>query len=87
MNTGAEAVETAIKAARQWGYVVKKIPENQARSLRLRATSWPHDNGISFRRRQSTARILVPSRRASNGTFDDIKRSRPQSRPIPAPSL
>lgn len=30
MNTGAEAVETAVKAARQWGYVAKKIPENQA---------------------------------------------------------
>ncbi|MDE2337625.1 MAG: ornithine--oxo-acid transaminase [Alphaproteobacteria bacterium] len=30
MNTGAEAVETAIKAARQWGYMVKKIPDNKA---------------------------------------------------------
>ena len=30
MNTGAEAVETAIKAARQWGYMVKKIPEDKA---------------------------------------------------------
>mgnify|MGYP001344535188 CR=1 FL=1 len=30
MNTGAEAVETAIKAARRWAYEVKKIPENQA---------------------------------------------------------
>jgi ornithine--oxo-acid transaminase len=30
MNTGAEAVETAIKAARRWGYKVKGIPENQA---------------------------------------------------------
>lgn len=30
MNTGAEAVETAVKAARLWGYSVKKIPENQA---------------------------------------------------------
>lgn len=30
MNTGAEAVETAIKAARRWGYMVKKIPDNQA---------------------------------------------------------
>jgi ornithine--oxo-acid transaminase len=30
MNTGAEAVETAIKAARRWGYMVKGIPENQA---------------------------------------------------------
>lgn len=30
MNSGAEAVETAIKAARRWGYRVKNIPENQA---------------------------------------------------------
>src|SRR3990167_6101780 len=30
MNTGAEAVETAIKAARKWGYTVKGITDNQA---------------------------------------------------------
>jgi len=30
MNSGAEAVETAIKSARKWGYKVKGIPENQA---------------------------------------------------------
>jgi len=30
MNTGVEAVETAIKAARKWAYTVKKVPENQA---------------------------------------------------------
>mgnify|MGYP001488371980 CR=1 FL=1 len=30
MNTGAEAVETAIKAARKWGYKVKGIPEHAA---------------------------------------------------------
>jgi ornithine--oxo-acid transaminase len=30
MNTGAEAVETAIKAARRWGYRRKGIPSNQA---------------------------------------------------------
>ncbi|MGN7940161.1 ornithine--oxo-acid transaminase [Metabacillus sp. 22489] len=30
MNTGAEAVETAIKAIRRWGYRVKGIAENQA---------------------------------------------------------
>jgi ornithine--oxo-acid transaminase len=30
MNTGAEAVETAIKAARRWGYQVKGIPDGQA---------------------------------------------------------
>ncbi len=30
MNTGTEAVETALKAARRWGYNVKNIPENKA---------------------------------------------------------
>jgi ornithine--oxo-acid transaminase len=30
MNTGAEAVETAIKACRKWGYKTKKVPEGQA---------------------------------------------------------
>jgi len=30
MNTGAEAVETAIKVARKWGYEVKGVPEGQA---------------------------------------------------------
>ena len=30
MNTGAEAVETAVKAARKWGYKVKRVPANQA---------------------------------------------------------
>jgi len=29
MNTGAEAVETALKLARKWGYEVKGIPENK----------------------------------------------------------
>ena len=33
MNSGAEAVETAIKAARKWGYVVKGVPEDRARIL------------------------------------------------------
>ncbi|WP_431775144.1 ornithine--oxo-acid transaminase [Streptomyces cucumeris] len=31
MNTGAEAVETAIKTARRWGYRVKGVPADQAR--------------------------------------------------------
>lgn len=30
MNTGAEAVETAVKAARRWGYLKKKIEPNKA---------------------------------------------------------
>lgn len=30
MNSGAEAVETAIKVARRWGYLVKGVPDGQA---------------------------------------------------------
>lgn len=30
MNTGAEAVETAIKAARKWGYQIKKVAPDKA---------------------------------------------------------
>lgn len=30
MNSGAEAVETAVKAARKWGYKVKEIPDGKA---------------------------------------------------------
>ncbi len=30
MNTGAEAVETAVKVTRKWGYQVKTVPDNQA---------------------------------------------------------
>ena len=30
MNTGAEAVETAIKAARRWAYDVKGVEDNKA---------------------------------------------------------
>jgi len=30
MNSGAEAVETAVKCVRKWGYETKGVPENQA---------------------------------------------------------
>lgn len=33
MNSGAEAVETALKTARAWGYRVKKVPTNSAHIL------------------------------------------------------
>ncbi len=33
MNTGAEAVETAIKIARKWGYEKKQVTENQAQII------------------------------------------------------
>ncbi|MFF7654931.1 ornithine--oxo-acid transaminase [Streptomyces sp. NPDC007983] len=33
MNTGAEAIETAIKTARKWGYRVKGVPDGRARII------------------------------------------------------
>jgi ornithine--oxo-acid transaminase len=33
MNTGAEAVETAIKLARRWGYTVKGVPADRAKII------------------------------------------------------
>lgn len=33
MNTGVEAVETALKLSRKWGYEVKGIPDNQAKII------------------------------------------------------
>ena len=33
MNSGAEAVETAVKLSRKWGYTVKGIPKDQAQIL------------------------------------------------------
>ncbi len=36
MNTGAEAVETAIKAVRKWGYEVKGVEDNKAEIIVVR---------------------------------------------------
>lgn len=36
MNTGAEAVETALKAARKWAYKVKGVPQNRAEIIACR---------------------------------------------------
>ncbi|MGI5339623.1 ornithine--oxo-acid transaminase [Streptomyces sp. CA-181903] len=33
MNTGAEAIETAIKTARKWGYRVKGVPDGRAKII------------------------------------------------------
>ena len=33
MNTGAEAVETAIKTARKWGYQIKGVPDGRAKII------------------------------------------------------
>ena len=40
MNTGVEAGETAIKLARAWGYLIKKIPQNTATILFAENNFW-----------------------------------------------
>lgn len=45
MNTGAEAVETAVKIARKWGYKSKGIPQNEA--LVLSVTENFHGRTVS----------------------------------------
>lgn len=46
MNTGAEAVETAIKAARRWGYFVKQIPEGKAEIIVMASNFHGRTTGI-----------------------------------------
>lgn len=40
MNTGVEGGETAIKLARKWGYMVKGIPQNQAKVIFVEGNFW-----------------------------------------------
>jgi ornithine--oxo-acid transaminase len=40
MNTGVEGGETAIKFARRWGYVKKKIPDNKAKVIFCNGNFW-----------------------------------------------
>ena len=57
MNTGAEAVETAIKAARKWGYAVKGIAGDQARDPGVRRQlPRAHDDDRRVLRRPDEAR-------------------------------
>ena len=40
MNSGVEAVETAVKLARRWAYDVKKVPDNKAEILIAKGGFW-----------------------------------------------
>lgn len=46
MNTGVEAVETAIKLCRRWGYDVKGIPNNQAKIIVCEGTFNGRTTGV-----------------------------------------
>ena len=67
MNSGAEAVETAIKAVRKWGYEVKGVPDGSGRDHRLRQQlPWPDARGCRSR----------PTGRAPRGSDRSFRASR-----------
>ena len=83
MNSGAEAVETAIKAVRKWGYEVKGVPADQAeivvcedgfhgRTITIVGFSTDPQRPRQFR---------PPSRRVSRSS--PMATQRPSSRPSP----
>lgn len=59
MNTGAEAVETAIKIARKWGYKTKGIPQDQALILSV---------AENFHGRTVSCRPIPCGRTCANGS-------------------
>lgn len=46
MNTGAEAVETALKAARKWAYQIKGVPDQQAEIICCQGNFHGRTSGI-----------------------------------------
>jgi ornithine--oxo-acid transaminase len=62
MNTGAEAVETAIKAARKWAYTVKGVPTDKAEIIVC-------DNNFHGRTVTITSFSTEPQYRAGFGPF------------------
>ena len=48
MNTGAEAVETAIKAARKWGYTIHGAPDGKAEIITCRGNFHGRTVGCCF---------------------------------------
>ncbi|WP_262699095.1 MULTISPECIES: ornithine--oxo-acid transaminase [Streptomyces] len=62
MNTGAEAMETAVKTARKWGYRIKGVPDGRARIIAA---------GNNFHGRTTTLISFStdPEARADHGPF------------------
>ena len=62
MNTGAEAVETALKAARKWAYQVKNVPEDKAEIICC-------DGNFHGRTIAVTAMSSIPQYKSGFGPF------------------
>ena len=68
MNSGAEAVESAIKVARKWGYEVKGVPDGQAEIIVCRRQlPRPHHGRRRLLHRPGVARRLRPLRAGLQG--------------------
>ena len=79
MNTGAEAVETAIKVARKWGYEVKGVPADQAKIIvasRQLPRSHDHDRRLLRRPRRPRRLRPVHARLRQAVPYGDLARSR-----------
>ena len=57
MNSGAEAVETAIKAARKWGYKIKKVKQNKAEIIVCAITFMAEQQQLSGSRRRNNIKM------------------------------
>ena len=89
MNSGAEAVESAVKAVRKWGYEVKGVPEGKAEII-VAADNF-HGRTMGDRRlldrSRTRAAVSARSRRASSSCRSATSRpSRRRSRRTPSPS-
>ncbi|NIY66220.1 ornithine--oxo-acid transaminase [Streptomyces malaysiensis] len=62
MNTGAEAVETAVKTARKWGYRIKGVPDGRARIIAA-------ENNFHGRTTTLISLSTDPEARAHHGPF------------------
>jgi ornithine--oxo-acid transaminase len=59
MNSGAEAVETAVKVARKWGYKVKGVPDGRATIVVAENNFHGRTTTIRWRSRRPTARTTT----------------------------
>src|SRR6202158_4471736 len=75
MNRGAEAVESAIKSVRKWGYEVKGVPDGQAEIIVCADNFHGRTLGIvGFSTERRHVSILDRSRRASGSSPSEMPR-------------
>src|SRR5690349_8900252 len=69
MNSGAEAVETAIKVSRRWGYEVKGVEEAQASIIVMEGNFHDDDRGL---RLLDALHLVAPPAADLDGRLDGL---------------